>query len=91
MAFRSQTRPSSVVDAKASTVGPLYLGRTKMLVLAMQFSRISVSPVETEPGAQRCPRRRTGRGQEGAHLQSGIEDGTVFEDRTSRGKETYDR
>ena len=39
VAFRSQTRPSSVVDAKASTVGPLYLGRTKMLVLAMQFSR----------------------------------------------------
>ena len=44
VAFRSHPRPSSVLDAKASTVGPLYLGRTKMLVLAMQFSRNDTVP-----------------------------------------------
>ena len=38
-AFRSHPRPLSVLDAKAFTVGSLYLGRYKMLVLALKLLR----------------------------------------------------
>ena len=48
-----------------------------MLVLAMQFSRGSAGPGEPSPKAHNNALATIGEGAEGAHLQNGIEDGTI--------------
>jgi hypothetical protein len=57
VAFRSRPRPSSALDAKASTVDSLYLGEIKMLVLVLEFSRICAANLDAATNLRRAEYR----------------------------------